>query len=174
MAARAQVLLVVLLVGSPLPALAQQSLSSTVEPGARLRLTLAPGHARLVGRLVRLRGDSIELQVGTALVPDTQLIAAQRVTRIEVSVGRHHPVGKSAVLGGAIGLLAGGLLGALVPSNPTLGNGGFYYWTRGGTVALWPRSAPGAASWQGLPRVSSAPNGGLLPGSPLLGRGRPG
>ena len=150
MATRAQVLLGVLLCGAPLSVLAQESLSSTVEPGARLRLTLAPSHAQLVGRFVRLRGDSIELQIGTALVPDTQLVAAQRVTRIEVSVGRRHPVGKSAVLGGVIGLLAGGLFGALVPSNPTLGDGGFYYWTRGGTVALWGSIGAGSGIVAGL------------------------
>jgi hypothetical protein len=150
MTACTRILLVVLLFGAPLTVVAQQPLPATVEPGARLRVTVAPEQARLAGRFVRLRGDSLELQLGTALVPDTQVVALQRVTRIEVSLGRRHPVVKSAVTGGAIGLVAGVIFGALVPEDRTLGNGGFYYWTRGATVALWGSIGAGSGILAGL------------------------
>jgi hypothetical protein len=130
-----------LLALGPGPVLAQQS--RTVEPGARLRLTLAPGQALLVGTYVRRVGDSLEMRFRAAHGAATQIVAIERITRIEVAQGRRHHLGKSALVGGAMGGAAGALFGLLVPDTP-IDAGGFYYWTRGGTVALW--SSIGAGS----------------------------
>jgi len=163
--------LAALLLAAQGPALAQQSLSGTIEPGARLRVTRALGQSRLVGRYVRLRGDSLELVVGSALVPDTQAISMERVTRIEVSQGRRYPVFKTALVGGLLGLLAGGLFGALAPEDPTLGHGGFYYWTSYGTVALWGSIGAGSGVLAGLAVSVLGPERWAPAGIPAARRG---
>jgi len=73
----------------------------------------------------------------------TQLVSLERITKIEVARGRRRSVGETASLGGFAGCAVGAVIGLLVPEK-SIDAGGFYFWTRGATVALW--SAVGAGS----------------------------
>jgi hypothetical protein len=86
-----------------------------VAVGTRVRLTFASSNQRVRGTVLSLDGDSIGVQAASPGTGTASRFALQGVKRMEVSVGRHHPVGKSILLGTGIGAATGVLIGLVVP-----------------------------------------------------------
>lgn len=93
------------------PWLATAQQPATVEPGAKIRVTLDPAETRVVGTYVRRLGDSLEMEFQGTGSMKTRIVALDRITRLEVAYPYPQPAGRSALLGGAIGGAAGVLAG---------------------------------------------------------------
>ena len=89
------------------------SQETTVISGTRIRLALKPGGEKLVGNYVGRSQDFVIVRLDRG---DTvsQVIALDRLDRIEIDQGRSHPIGARALVGAGIGAVAGGVLGLLV------------------------------------------------------------
>jgi hypothetical protein len=100
---------IVVLVTLAAGASAQQpsSVSSSVQPGARVRVS-APGAGTLTGRVVAVEGDSLLLARDRSA--DTLRLAQSQLTSLDVSVGRH----KRRWRGAGLGFLGGAALGAVI------------------------------------------------------------
>jgi hypothetical protein len=99
--------------------LGQTSASARLNPGARVRVTLAqekPRTAVIVGQ----RADT--LLVRWLDVADTAAVPLARMSGLEVSTGHHRSVLKSAGMGALIGATAGALVG-IVTFSPCEGWG---------------------------------------------------
>jgi len=93
-------------------------LPSQVQPGARIRAS-ATGVGAVTGTVIAMQGDSLDLARDRSA--DTVRLAANQLTSLELSVGRH----KRRWTGAGIGFLGGAAIGALIgrasyqPSNCT-------------------------------------------------------
>lgn len=111
---------VVLLVMLAAAASAQESgrLPPEVQPGARIRASVSGADA-MIGRVIAVRGDSLHMVADRST--DTVHVAANQLTSLDLSIGRH----KRRWAGAGIGFLGGAALGALLgrlsyqPSNCT-------------------------------------------------------
>jgi hypothetical protein len=75
-----------------------------------VRVTPAGGEARLIGMVEALRGDSLVLEL--TATGERRAIHLPSVARLEVSRGVHGRPAKGALLGAAVGIAFGALLGA--------------------------------------------------------------
>ena len=116
---------------------------TTVKPGDRVRLNIV-GMPSLVGKYDRFTGDSVAIRLGRDYKFITMIVPKDQIIKIDVSQKYRFTPFEKILIGTLIGATAGALFGLIVPDSPTLDNGGFYYWTRGGTVMLW--GAIGAGS----------------------------
>ena len=129
--------LLVLAIAGPETLAAQAT--TTLAPGARVRITSAGSQPR-IGTVVSGTADT--LRVRWPQVANDVAIPVAAMSRLEVSTGRHRRVAKGA----GLGVLAGGATGVLVgalsykPCDSTEFLGCF----------LEPRSRTQAASWGGL------------------------
>lgn len=110
--------------------------SIKIRPGDRIRLEVI-GYQALVGKYNQKKGDSISVQIGRKGEPLTVFFPADQIIKLEVSQKPRFTPGQKILYGTLIGAAAGVLFGLVAPESPTLDNGGFYYWTRDGTVMLW-------------------------------------
>lgn len=116
---------------------------TTVNSGDRVRIKVT-GMQDLVGKFGRSTGDSVVVQLGKSYNNIMMVVPKDQIVKIEVSQKPRFTPGQKILIGTLIGAAAGALFGLVVPESPTFDDGGFYYWTRGGTVMLW--SAIGAGS----------------------------
>lgn len=107
-----------------------------IKPGDRIRLTIAETPS-LVGKYERFMWDSVAIRLGRNHNFITMTVPMNKVISIEVPKKYRFTPFKKILLGTLIGASAGVLFGLVVPESPTLDNGGFYFWTRGGTMMLW-------------------------------------
>ena len=102
---RPALMLVAIAVVVPAPLLAQQA--TPLPPGAQIRVTASQTLPRReVGSFTAARNDTLWMQARRG---DQVAIPLATVERLEMSAGR--PRLKWALIGGAVGLLAGGVLG---------------------------------------------------------------
>lgn len=86
-----------------------------VAVGSRIKVRLVSPRSTVQGTVTALEADSIALRVACEKAAPSVRLALENVRRIEVSVGRRHPVGKSILLGIGIGGVGGALIGAVAP-----------------------------------------------------------
>ena len=102
---RPALLLVAIALVAPAPLLAQQA--TPLPPGAKIRVTATQTLPRReVGSFTAARNDTLWMQAGSS---NQVAVPLATVERLEVSAGRARL--KWALIGGAVGLLAGGVLG---------------------------------------------------------------
>jgi hypothetical protein len=109
---------------------------ATIKPGDRVRLKVV-GMPSLAGKYERFTGDSVAIRLGRNYNFITMTVPIDQIIRIEVPQKSRFTPFEKILIGTLIGASAGALFGLIVPDSPTLDHGGFYYWTRGGTVMLW-------------------------------------
>lgn len=114
-----------------------------VKPGDRIRASVAR-EKTLIGKYDYNKGDSIVIRLDNFHNFETRIVPVDQIIKVEVLKKTHSAPGKKIILCTLIGASAGALFGLLVPQSPTLDHGGFYFWTRSGTAALW--SVVGAGS----------------------------
>lgn len=95
-----------LVVAPVIVAVAQEPV--TVQPGSRIRLTVAGSSEPVVGTFLRREGDSLEVRPEKA---GTRTIALEQLQRLEVSAGKRHPIGTSLLIGTGIGAGVGAVTG---------------------------------------------------------------
>lgn len=102
---RVVLMLVAIALVVPAPLLAQQD--TPLAPGAKIRVTASRALPRReVGSFTAARNDTLWMQGGSS---DQVAVPLATVERLEVSAGRARL--KWALIGGAVGLLAGGVIG---------------------------------------------------------------
>lgn len=79
-------------------------------PGARVRISSpSSGHARVVGRVRALLGDTLQLELADSPHLSMPVLLDDRST-VELSVAHHSYLGRGILLGGLAGALIGGLI----------------------------------------------------------------
>lgn len=107
-----------------------------VKSGDRIRLKVT-GMQSLNGKFGRLANDTVAILMGKDYDFITLMVPKDKIIKIDVfQESRFTPLEK-ILIGTLVGATAGVVFGLVVPDSPTLDNGGFYYWTRGGTAFLW-------------------------------------
>ncbi len=140
LAACSAVAIATLMTATDTHALLAQALSE-ISTGTRIRVTVDTAPARpLVGSLVGQDGGSIQLrmqdvqQMSRTGLPAFKVVSVllSKITRLELSRGRHSNAGKGAMYGGLTGAGAGLVIGLAA----TAGNGGGFFEVGPGEVAL--------------------------------------
>jgi hypothetical protein len=86
-----------------------------VTVGSRVKVGLVSPKSTVRGTVTALDDVSIALRMAPQEAAPSIQVALENVRRIEVSIGRRHPVGKSILLGIGIGGVGGALIGAVAP-----------------------------------------------------------
>jgi hypothetical protein len=84
-----------------------ERLPSEVKPGARIRASVSDTGV-MIGRVIAVRGDSLHVVADRST--DTVHVAANQLTSLDLSIGRH----KRRWAGAGIGFLGGAALGAVL------------------------------------------------------------
>ena len=145
--------------------LPQAAVSQTVvTPGARVRLEVVNG-PRLTGALVRVLDDSLELALESSR--KRIRLAPEEVRHLQVSRGLRSAAGTGALIGAALGVTAGLMVGVSMPNgevsrNYLLAASGAGFGVIGGALGLFVGSFTTKERWEP----------GMLPpiGTPLGGR----
>jgi hypothetical protein len=122
---------------------------SLVKPGDHVRLDIKKMPV-MKGTYKGIYGDSVAILLGREHDNITMFILKDQINQVDVLEKTRTTSSHKILMGTLIGATAGLIFGLLVPESHTLDNGGFYYWTRGGTVLLWSAVGAGCGTVAGI------------------------